>query len=86
MPSALFVSPHLDDVAFSCAGTAIRMAQEGWEVTVATVFTQSVLHPKGFALACQLDKGLGADEDYMALRRAEDRVFCNRAGLGNRCI
>ena len=29
-------------------------------------------HPTGFALACQLDKGLGPDVDYMALRRAED--------------
>ncbi len=81
MPSALFVSPHLDDVAFSCAGTAIRLVQEGWDVTIATVFTRSVPNPEGFALACQLDKGLSEDVDYMALRRAEDREFCRRAGL-----
>ena len=81
MPQALFLSPHLDDVAFSCAGTAIRLAQEGWRVTVLTVFTQSVSNPQGFALACQLDKGLSPDADYMALRRAEDQEFCRRAGL-----
>jgi len=39
---------------------------------MATLFTGSVADPKGFALACQLDKGLSAEVDYMALRRAED--------------
>ena len=39
-------------------------------VTVVTCFTRSVPDPQGFALACQLDKGLGPEVDYMALRRA----------------
>lgn len=39
---------------------------------MATLFTGSVAEPKGFALACQLDKGLGPEIDYMALRRDED--------------
>ena len=39
---------------------------------MATLFTASVPDPRGFALACQLDKGLGPEVDYMALRRAED--------------
>ena len=80
MRAALFLSPHLDDVAFSCGGTLVRLAREGWGVHLATVFTRSVLNPTGFALACQLDKGLGPDVDYMALRRAEDREFAERAG------
>jgi LmbE family N-acetylglucosaminyl deacetylase len=37
-----------------------------------TAFTRSVPNPDGFALACQVDKGLAPDVDYMALRRAED--------------
>lgn len=82
MPHALAFSPHLDDAAFSCGGTLARLAQAGWEVTVCTVFTRSVPHPTGFALACQTDKGLGAEVDYMALRREEDRSAC--AALGAR--
>jgi LmbE family N-acetylglucosaminyl deacetylase len=72
MPTALALSPHLDDAAFSCGGTLARLAGEGWRVVIATAFTRSVPNPQGFALACQLDKGLGPEIDYMALRRAED--------------
>ena len=70
--TALAVSPHLDDAAFSCGGTLALLARAGWNVILATLFTRSVPDPGGFALACQLDKGLGAEVDYMALRRAED--------------
>ena len=66
------VSPHLDDAAFSAGGTLAALADAGHEVTVVTCFTASVPGPTGFALACQLDKGLPADVDYMALRRDED--------------
>ncbi len=72
-PTALFVSPHLDDVAFSCGGLAAVLADAGWHTVMVTVFTRSVVPAHGFALACQLDKGLDATVDYMALRRAEDR-------------
>jgi LmbE family N-acetylglucosaminyl deacetylase len=77
---ALALSPHLDDAAFSAGGTLARLADEGWEVVVATLFTASVPEPTGFALACQTDKGLAPDVDYMALRRAEDAAAC--AALG----
>jgi LmbE family N-acetylglucosaminyl deacetylase len=75
MSTALFLSPHLDDVAFSCGGTLARLKARGWKVALVTVFTRSVPHPTGFALACQTDKGLGPEVDYMALRRREDRDF-----------
>ncbi len=68
----LAVSPHLDDAAFSVGGTLAALAAAGHEVTVVTCFTASVPDPAGFALACQLDKGLPADVDYLALRRDED--------------
>ncbi|MCZ2810565.1 PIG-L family deacetylase [Modestobacter sp. VKM Ac-2979] len=68
----LAVSPHLDDAAFSAGGTLAALAEAGHEVTVLTCFTRSVPDPTGFALACQLDKGLGPDVDYLALRRAEN--------------
>ena len=75
-PTALLISPHLDDIAFSCGGTASVLRRRGWRVVVATVFTASVPEPSGFALACQLDKGLPPGADYMAIRRAEDDAFC----------
>jgi LmbE family N-acetylglucosaminyl deacetylase len=68
------VSPHLDDAVFSIGGTLARLGETA-EVTVVTCFTGSVdpATATPFALSTQLDKGLAADVDYMALRREEDR-------------
>lgn len=68
----LAVSPHLDDAAFSVGGALALLSDAGHEVTVVTCFTASVDGPTGFALACQTDKGLPPEVDYLALRRAED--------------
>lgn len=68
----LAVSPHLDDAAFSAGALLAGLVAAGAEVHVVTVFSGSVADPTGFALACQLDKGLAADVDYMAVRRGED--------------
>jgi LmbE family N-acetylglucosaminyl deacetylase len=81
MPTALALSPHLDDAVFSAGGLLATLAADGWRVVMATIFTQSVPEPKGFALACQLDKGLGPEVDYMALRRAEDDAAAGALGL-----
>ena len=70
----LAVSPHLDDAAFSVGGTLAALADAGHDVTVVTCFTRSVPDATGFALACQTDKGLGPEVDYLAVRRAEDRA------------
>lgn len=79
-PIALFLSPHLDDAVFSCGATLTRLAEAGWRCQVVTVFTRSMPRPSGFALECQLDKGIPARTDYMALRRAEDVAACRRVG------
>lgn len=79
-PVALALSPHLDDAAFSCGGTLAMLARAGWRVVVATLFTASVPDPSGFALACQTDKGLGPEIDYMKLRREEDAAACRALG------
>ena len=80
MSRLLAISPHLDDAVFSAGGTLAQRARQGWRVIVATCFTGNVARPAGFALACQLDKGLGPDVDYMALRRAEDIAACAAIG------
>ena len=80
MPTALFLSPHLDDVAFSCGGTLLRLTDDPrWRVVLCTIFTASVPGPQGFALRCQTDKGIPPETDYMALRRAEDAAFADFA-------
>ena len=81
---ALFFSPHLDDVIFSCGATVAKMVFRGDDVVLATIFTGSVDSPRDFALACQTDKGLAPDVDYMALRRAEDERAA--AALGVRSV
>ena len=78
--TVLAVSPHLDDAVFSAGGALATAAAAGHTVVVATVFTRSVPDPTGFALACQTDKGLGPEVDYMALRRDEDADACGRIG------
>ncbi|MCI2239288.1 PIG-L family deacetylase [Paenibacillus sp. TRM 82003] len=80
----LAVSPHLDDAAFSAGALLAGLAAAGVDVLVVTVFTGSVPHPTGFALACQTDKGLAADVDYMALRRAEDDAALAALGVRGR--
>ncbi len=86
MPTALFLSPHLDDVAFSCGGLAAQLGDAGWRTVMATAFTRTVLNPTGFALACQTDKGLAPDADYMALRRMEDRAAASILGIEPRWL
>lgn len=81
MPTALFLSPHLDDAAFSCAGTLLSLQASGWDICHCTVFTASVSKPQGFALRCQTDKGIAPDTDYMRLRRAEDADFARLLGI-----
>lgn len=77
---ALFISPHLDDVAFSCGGTLVKLLRANLTATVCTIFTASVDDPRGFALRCQTDKGLAPGIDYMLLRRAEDAEFARAIG------
>ena len=80
MSRILAVSPHLDDAVFSAGGTLARHSAAGDDVTVLTCFTGNIDRPSGFALACQLDKGLSPEIDYMALRRAEDEAACRAIG------
>lgn len=78
MTTLLAISPHLDDAAFSCGHLLRNLRAQEVRVVVATPFAASVDNPRGFALACQLDKGLSPGIDYMALRRAEDDNWTDR--------
>ena len=79
MSVILVISPHLDDAAFSVGPLLAEFADRA-KIVVATVFTKSELNPAGFALTCQLDKGLSAGADYMAIRRTEDIEWSKKIG------
>jgi LmbE family N-acetylglucosaminyl deacetylase len=83
MNTALVLSPHLDDAAFSCGATMAMLADAGWRVCLVTAFTRRVHPAQGFALDCQLDKGLSPDVDYMALRQEEDEVAADILGVAD---
>lgn len=83
MSSVLFLSPHLDDVAFSCCAAMIQHFRQEDEVRLVTIFTGNVEQPRGFALECQTSKNIVSDVDYMALRREEDGEFCRVVGMKN---
>ena len=80
MRTILTLSPHLDDAVFSVGPLLAEMASNT-RMIVATAFTKSVANPEGFALACQLDKGLPASFDYMEIRRKEDTESMNILGV-----
>ena len=77
----LALSPHLDDMVFSCGGYLYDRAGEGERIRCLTIFTKTVEELSRFALACRLDKGLDGEIDYMALRRDEDREACRILGV-----
>lgn len=80
MKKILVLSPHLDDAAFSL-GPYLAETSKKNKITVATVFTKTVKDLSDFAMACQLDKGLSCDVDYMNIRRKEDVEWSERIGV-----
>jgi LmbE family N-acetylglucosaminyl deacetylase len=72
----LYVSPHLDDVAFSCGGQIHGAAGRGRRILIVTLHTAD---PPGeglsaFAEALHREWSLGPEA--MAVRRQEDRKAC----------
>ncbi len=79
----LFLSPHLDDIALSCAGLVHQLARAGERVTIAVVCTGDT--PKDIALSeaarhVHWEWQLGEDNPYAA-RRAEDIAACEAFGV-----
>lgn len=72
---ALYLSPHLDDVTFSCGGQIHAAARRGERVLVATLCTGDPDGPPS-PLAGHLHRLTGLGDDAMALRRGEDLAAC----------
>ena len=82
-----FISPHLDDIALSCAGTVHRLVGEGQPVSIVTLCTadRPLDTPAPLSAAAKhvhWEWQLG-DQPY-AHRRAEDVRAC--AALGATCV
>lgn len=79
----LFLSPHYDDIALSCGGTAARVTAAGKDGVVALVFGD---HPEpgqpmtAFAEQMHRDWGMSADQ-VIAGRRAEEAEASRVLGL-----
>jgi LmbE family N-acetylglucosaminyl deacetylase len=72
--TTLYVSPHLDDVAFSCASGLLRRIDQGERVIVATVFTKG----KGSAARRKEDRAaleaIKAEVIHLGFVDAPDRL------------
>lgn len=76
----IYLSPHLDDVVFSCGGLAWEQAQAGDEVHIWTICAG---HPPGDDLSSyaeMLHESWGVKDDIVAHRREEDRRACSILG------
>ena len=79
----LFLSPHYDDVALSCGGTALLLAQADRRPEVALLFgaePDSAQSLTAFALGQHEGWGLGAAE-VIAARRAEEAAAAAFLGV-----
>lgn len=78
MPDAIYLSPHLDDVALSCGGQIARRTRAGEEVLVVTVFAGDEPPGGHSGLARRLHRVFGIDREVVATRRREDLESCRR--------
>lgn len=80
MSRHLYISPHLDDVVFSCGGLIVRQISGGDIVTVLTLFAGD---PPGVSLspfAQELHLRWGVGPRAVAERRKEDLLACGYLG------
>ena len=80
---AIFLSPHLDDAALSCAGAIAHLVSAGARVTVVTLFTAD--QPAGESLstlARRAHASWGLGEEPFASRRDEDLAAMRLLGAG----
>lgn len=73
MSTILFLSPHLDDVVFSCAGAVIKAVAAGQKVVIATVFSHGRNHESRRMEDRKATQFLGARAMWLGFTDAPDR-------------
>jgi LmbE family N-acetylglucosaminyl deacetylase len=82
--SWIFLSPHLDDAAFSCGGLIWEMASLGEDVQIWTVCAGDIPTGDLSPFAELLHQRWGSGMEAVARRREEDRRACERLGARRR--
>ena len=80
----LFISPHFDDVAFSCGGTLLNRIRSHQHTTLCTVFSRDARPMGRFALECQESKGVPHTVGYLEMRSKEDAAYGAKNGVTDR--
>lgn len=76
----IYLSPHLDDVAFSCGGLLWEQSQAGQEIAIWTVCAGDLPEGPLTALAQSLHDRWGTGVETVARRRAEDQAAAKILG------
>lgn len=76
----LYLAPHLDDVVLSCGGLIARQLRAGDRALVLTVFAGDPPADVRSPFADELARRGQAEENYAAVRRAEDQAAVERLG------
>ncbi|MCS6826581.1 MAG: PIG-L family deacetylase [Caldilinea sp.] len=73
---AIYLSPHLDDVALSCGGQIAQRTRSGQRVLIVTVMAGDPMENADNAYIRSLHERWGLGRDAAAQRRAEDIAAC----------
>lgn len=76
----VYLSPHLDDVAFSCGGLVWEQVQSGQKVTVWTICAGDPPPGPWSDFAQSLHERWGVGREAVTQRRSEDLRACQRLG------
>lgn len=82
----IFLSPHLDDVAFSCGGLVWELTNEGQSVEIWTINAGDPPGDDLSTLAQVLHNNWGLGLDAVEVRRAEDKEACQIIGAAPRYL
>ena len=80
----IFLSPHLDDVAFSCGGLVWDLTNEGQSVEIWTINAGDPQGDELSTLAQVLHNNWGLGLNAVEVRRAEDKKACQIIGAAPR--
>ena len=76
----IYLSPHLDDVVFSCGGLIWEQTQKGHDVEIWTIFSADPPEGELSPLAKSIHQDWDLDEDPIQVRRKEDLNACQILG------
>ena len=76
----IYLSPHLDDVVFSCGGWIWEQTQQGQEVEIWTICAGDPSAEPLSELAASLHQSWNLTDNAVAIRRDEDQEACRVIG------